>query len=275
VPNATLAALGTNYGKVTINRTSFSEDTGDSTRTAGAIDWTKIANYNFVYKTRYTSLSSHYIDSLIASASSGGDVTTEVVITSISPNMAPAGNRITVNGLRFGSAQGSSYLSFENLSSRISYNAEIISWSDTAIEAVVPRLAAAGTYEVKVTRVAIIAGTVTAMQSNPSSFLITAAAAGGDIVNVRPNPFNPNTETVLMPVTNTYGATNVGYYIFDMTARLVYKHVVTASGTTASDTWDGKDLTQVLVGDGAYILRVINEDTKSLIARGKILVVKK
>jgi hypothetical protein len=195
-----------------------------------------------------------------------------VVITAITPNMAPAGNRITVSGLNFGSAQGSSYLSFENLTSRVSYNAEIVSWSDTAIAAIVPRLATAGTYEVKVTRVAIVAGTVNAMQSNPAGFVITSVPPGPDIATVYPNPFDPNSQTVLIIVTNPGVATNLGFYIFDMTAHQVYRQVVTGTNQT---TWSGIDQNNATVGDGAYILRVINEDTKTLVARGKILVVKR
>ena len=80
------------------------------------------------------------------------------VIISITPDKAPAGTRVTVSGLRFGSTQGNSHLDFANISTNASYPAEIDSWSDGIITAIVPRLAAAGTYEVKATKVAVAQG---------------------------------------------------------------------------------------------------------------------
>ena len=58
-----------------------------------------------------------------------------------------------------------------------------------------------------------------------------------------------------------------------MTAQIVYKRVIAATSTQI--TWNGSDLYNSIVGDGVYILRVINEDTKTLLAKGKILVVKR
>lgn len=193
------------------------------------------------------------------------------IIVSISPSAGPAGTRVNVTGVRFGAVQASSYLAFQNIVSNVSYNAEIVSWSDSLIVAVIPRLAAAGTYEVKATRVAVVAGAVTAQESNTTGFQVTSAVAGGDIATIYPNPFNPNAQVVTIAVSNPTGATNLGVYIFDMTAHQVAKQALSGTNQT---TWDGKDLNGALVGDGAYILRVINEDTKTLIARGKILVVK-
>jgi flagellar hook assembly protein FlgD len=56
-----------------------------------------------------------------------------------------------------------------------------------------------------------------------------------------------------------------------MTGRQVY-HDTTSKVQIA---WNGRDADGNIVADGLYLLRVVNEDTKSLIAKGRILVIKK
>ncbi|MFH1386978.1 MAG: Ig-like domain-containing protein [bacterium] len=272
VPNATLAAFNSAYGKVTLNKSAFSEDTGDSTRTAGAIDWSKITNYNFIYATTGTTANYHYIDSLVATVSRESTPPTgnEPLITLITPPAAPAGTRIVVTGLRFGDKQSESTLAFNNLTTKVAYPANIIAWSDTSITAIVPQTATIGTYEVKVTRSWTAQGVVNALESLPADFQVTSSSAGGTVTSW-PNPFNAGKESINLAFTLPAGTTNVGVYIFDMTAKLVNKQLITANQTT----WNGNDMAGTLVGDGAYIIRVINEDNKSLIAKGKILVVKR
>lgn len=276
VTNAALTSVS-GYGPLAIPATSFSEDTGDTSRTPGAIDWTKITNYNFAYLNKGTTTNYQSIDDITALTTDeavisppSGDAP---AITSISPEAAPAGTTITVTGLRFGNSMGGSHLDFENVSTKTTYPAQVIAWSDTSLTAYVPQLAAAGAYEVKVVRVAIATGTgtVTALQSNPANFQVTASGAG-DTAVIWPNPFNPNSQTVNLAVTNTGGAAKLGFYIFDMTARLVHKTVITSGNQTS---WNGRDQSAALVADGAYLLRAINEDTKTLLAKGKILVIKR
>ncbi|MFA4843735.1 MAG: Ig-like domain-containing protein [Candidatus Margulisiibacteriota bacterium] len=278
VSNATLLALG-GYNKVSIARSAFAYDAGGSdTGANNTFDWTKVASYNFVYNTKGTTANAQNIDDITAVLTDEAvlpppPATGEApAITTISPTAAPAGTMITVTGVRFGTPQGGSHLDFENQTTKVSYQAQITAWSDTSITAYVPKLAATGTYEVKVVRVAIAAGTgtITALQSNPANFQVTASGAG-DLAIIWPNPFNPNSQTVSIAVTDTAGASRLGFYIFDMTAKLVYKEVIT-SGNQIS--WDGHDQAGAIVADGAYLLRAINDETKSLLAKGKILVIK-
>lgn len=275
ISNATLLLYSTGYGKVTIPKANFSAD---------GFDWSNVINYNLVYNTKAQSSVHHYVDSISAYLVDEKEepIAQEVEITSTSPYAAPAGTLMKINGKGFGDAQGQSKVLFENSTNKASYQAdEVSSWSSGTVEVFVPRLAKPGTYTIKVIKVAIASGGgITAQESNPSVFKITASAAneGGSAV-LYPNPFNPNstgegaeaqamkTQTIAY---NPGTATNIGIYIYDMTARLVYKEVTAASQVT----WDGIDKYGSLVGDGAYILRIIDEDSKRLIAKGKILVIK-
>jgi IPT/TIG domain len=76
-------------------------------------------------------------------------------IVSISPTSGPTGTLVTITGANFGSAQGSSTVSFASTVAAVS------SWSDTQIQATVPSLPA-GNYSVVVT--------TSAGSSNPSVF---------------------------------------------------------------------------------------------------------
>jgi hypothetical protein len=194
------------------------------------------------------------------------------VILSINPTAAPTGTKVTLTGLRFGNSMGRSMVNFDNLSTNVSYQAQVLSWSDTAIEAIVPTLATIGSYEVKVISIPSGSGPVTAQESNPANFQVTALSGGS--ATMYPNPFNAGKETIHISVADTMGATNIGFYIFDMTARLVYKQVVPVAIANYID-WDGRDMSSMLVGDGAYLVRIINEDSKTLLAKGKLLVVKR
>lgn len=193
-------------------------------------------------------------------------------VISVSPAAAPAGARILVSyisGRTFGSSEGRSKLVFTNLTTGASSDfVEIRNWTDTSIEAVTPRLTP-GSYEVTVSYIPQVAG-ATVFESNPDDFSITALGAAG-VATVYPNPFNAGQETVNLIVTNTTGVSNFGFYIYDMTAQLVNKQVLTVGRTT----WDGRTTAGTVAADGVYLLRVVNEDTKTLLAKGKILVIKR
>jgi len=290
VSNATLAPFSASYGKVTLNKSSFVEDTDNSSREPGAIDWSAITNYNIVYNTMGTSTNYQYIDSITAGTvnlgtGEGGTGPTptptgEVVITSVTPSSGPAGTRMLISGSGFGDTQGSSQLVFENTQTKVNYQVEVISWSANTIEAIVPRLAPEGIYTLKVIRIAITHGTMQAFESNPASFQVTAAMSAAGIATIYPNPFNPlasgtrangvaaNSTTMVF---NASGVSSVGVYIYDAAGRLVYH--TSASGSEVN--WNGRDDQGNLVGDGLYLVRIVNEDSKSLIAKGKVLVIKR
>jgi len=262
VSNTSLMNLnGGGYGKLTIPVANFTIDNL-------GFDWSKITNYNVMYTTGASSETYHYVDNIIAVVQDD-TVTTDVKITSIDPASAPAGTKVKIKGEEFGFAQGQSALLFENTDTKAAFVAKVEKWGNGEIQAVVPELAGVGTYDVRVIKIAISAGTLNAQESNNEIFKITANAAAVGTVNIYPNPFNPNAETVNFAY-NPGSAANVGIYIYDMTAKQIYKQV--DSGSTA--TWNGKDDWGKMSGDGAYLLRVVNEDNKQLIAKGKILVIK-
>ena len=285
VSNAVLKALG-GYSQVSVDKSVFTEDIDDPSRTQGAIDWTKVNSYNIAYITQGTTSNYQYIDSITAgTVDLGGGTqppppTGEVVITKITPPAGPAGTNMTITGVGFGDAQGQSSVVFENSNTKVSYVVSVNAWGNTSIEAIVPSLAPAGNYTLKVVKLAIAAGTIRALESNPSNYQVTAGMSASGIATVYPNPFNPLatqlsasgtkvSETII--AYNTGGAQNIGIYIYDTTGQLVY-HGKAASSQTA---WNGRDSQGKLVGDGLYLLRVVNEDGKGLISKGKILVIKK
>jgi hypothetical protein len=200
------------------------------------------------------------------------------VIDTISPDKAPAGIKITATGMRFGASRGQSTLVFENNDTHATYPVSVISWSDTAIEAIVPALAPRGRYTLKVVKIEITAANeMRAFESNDAAFEVTASSGTG--ATIYPNPFNPlatgltasgmaaNQATIAY---DANGAANVGIYIYDTTARLVY-HAASVGGQI---TWNGCDMQGEHVADGVYLLRVVNEENKALISKGRILVVK-
>jgi len=285
ISNATLMALP-GYGEVNIDKSSFAldpdacdKDDQGNRIDDGSFDWSEITGYNFVYDTNGTSANYHYIDTITANLT---EIDTREGIRSIQPPAGPAGTQVTITGLGFGDVQGMSDLIFENIETGAWYAAEdIISWNNTTIVAIVPEPATRGNYKVKVIRVTIIqeSGETQAWQSNDVDFRVTASAAGeGGMATIRPNPFNPlasganaqEAKAAKIAFSNSEHRT-VGIYIYDMTARLVYHNVTTSSEIS----WSGYDTHDNLVGDGAYILRVVDEQSKRLIAKGKILVIKK
>lgn len=296
IDNAILANLDI-YGEVTLTKSSFSvDDDGSDSGHDGSFSWSDVTGYNFVYDGTETTAEYHYLDTITANIT---QAPTGEGIYSIEPASGPAGTKVTVTGNGFGDTQGQSMLVFDNGQSGVSYQArEVLSWSNTQIVAIVPRLASVGDYKVKVIKITIIqeTGSTQAWQSNEEDFRVTASAANeGGIATIYPNPFNPLAETINATGTgadanrdtiafNAGSSTTVGIYIYDMTARLVQQRTVTMGtpdstvqalgwdGTQAS--WNGHDTYGNLAGDGVYIMKIIDQDSKRVIAKGKILVIK-
>jgi len=281
VSNVTLNSLG-GYAQITIPKSSFAEDTTNASRVPGALDWATIKSYGFTYTSNSTSAAPQSIDSITAGVvdlGGGGTnevVTGEVIITNIQPAAGPAGTKFTAMGSGFGASQGQSILIFENNTTGINYQVDVTSWNVATIEATVPRLAPVGAYTLKVVKMAISQGTMRVMESNPRGFTVTAAVSAAGVATVYPNPFNPLSTNAAHNRANISfsptSATNIGLYIFDSTARQIYKTVVP---NTTQVTWDGKDLNGSHVADGLYLIRIVNEDSKTVIARGKVLVTKR
>ena len=290
ISNATLAGL-TGYTVISKNVADFEDDLdGSDASSDGTFDWSKVVSYNVVYNTNGTSTTYQYIDNIMADLPGGDDDDDDDItglhIEEIDPPVGPAGTRILITGESFGATQGLSKLHFEKTAARTVYEAEIVSWSNASLEVIVPRTAAAGDYTVKVIKMTVAAaadGITTVQESNPEAFRVTASSATeGGLATIYPNPFNPlasgtgvgmhtsgmQAATVAF---NPGSATNIGIYIYDMTAKMVYRKMVTS---TSQISWDGRDDAGRMLGDGAYILRIIDEDSKRLIAKGKILIVK-
>ena len=266
-----------NFGSVGINKGLFTYDAAGSVTGADKnFNWGSVAGYNFIYTGKNASSNSHYIDYLAAVTTMPTEepkppvVGDKPVINTITPNSSPAGAKIVVEGTNFGDLQGQGTLTFTNKLTRQSYPAEIISWSNGKIEALAPKLGIKGDYDVKVNKAANTQGVITIMESNPVDFSISAAGAA-ETITAYPNPFNGGKEVINLIVNDAKGATNISFIIYDMTAKIVYQ----ATGAATQITWDGYDTHHDLVADGAYLVRVINENTKTLLAKGKILVVKR
>jgi Putative Ig domain len=270
IANSDLMALGSSYAQISIPVGSFAEDTTNPSRVPGAIDWTHITNYNFAYLNKGTTTNYQYIDDITAQL--GNVIPPNNTVISLSQGQGPVGTALTVNwvsGRTFGTTQGNSQLTFTNKATGVSTpNVSITSWSDNQIKAIVPSLPL-GAYDVKVAVVQNVSGTVQTFTSDPASFSITSNI-NPDTPAIYPNPFNPPSETVTIAIGNTKGATTIDYYIYDMTARLI-KHFFNGGSQI---TWGGLDDQGNLAGNGAYLVRIVNADTKALIAKGKLLVVK-
>jgi flagellar hook assembly protein FlgD len=142
------------------------------------------------------------------------------------------------------------------------------SWSDTAITLAVPTGLESRTYGLKVYR--RDSTLVTGAYSDPISFTVIATSV---TLKAYPNPFNPYADTLKMQVSVT-SDTRVGVYIYDIAARLIYKTETTLSTGTTNVEWDGKLFTGQYAGDGTYLIRVVDESSKALISKGKVMVVK-
>ena len=103
---------------------------------------------------------------------------------------------------------------------------------------------------------------------------IGGSSAGGSSYNY-PNPFNPSSsnpvENKTTIVFDAGSAKNISVYIFDISARLVKK--IDWAGGAGTVTWDGKNGFGEVLGDGVYLYRVINNEGKSQLGKGKILII--
>ena len=210
---------------------------------------------------------------LSINVAAGNSLPLPAPVIAVSPAAAPAGTRIRitlVSGRSFGTVRGNSLLSFINRSTQAGFTGvSILNWSDTTIEAIVPALAS-GFYDLKVILMQIAGGALQELDSSPASFQITGSAVATGTATVYPCPFNAGAETVTLAAPDTGGASKIGFYVFDRSARLVFKQI----GSSGQATWNGRDLEGDLIADGAYLIRILNEDSRALLAKSKLMVVK-
>ena len=203
------------------------------------------------------------------------DEVEEIIISidQLIPAAGPAGTEVKLLGKDFGETQGNSYVFFGNQTVKM----QIIAWSSEEIKAIIPTLYI-GAYDIKVVKVPDITDISTIQESNVENFSITFLASAGQ-ATIWPNPFNPiaTTGTSEAAITCDPGtASQIGVYIYDLAGQLIHKEVVAISSSASSfaTSWNGYDDNSKLAGDGPYLVRIIDESTKGLLAKGKILVIK-
>jgi hypothetical protein len=115
-------------------------------------------------------------------------------------------------------------------------------------------------------------GEISIADEGDNPFLVMAAST---LAKTYPNPFNPLRETIKIEFVLT-SAANVQVYLYDMTGQPIWKSGVQYySAGTQTVNWSGLTFFSNYAGDGIVLVRVVNEDTKGLIAKGKILVIKR
>ncbi len=189
-----------------------------------------------------------------------------ISIDQLIPAAGPAGTEVKLLGKDFGESQSNSYVFFGDQTVKM----QVLSWASEEIKAIIPSLYVGG-YDIKVVKVPDITDVSTIQESNTENFNITFLASAGQ-ATIYPNPFSP-TGSNSSEVTIAYNAgtaSQIGIYIYDLAGQLVHKKVVTGSQTS----WNGYNDQSKLAGDGPYIVRIVDESTKELLAKGKILVIK-
>jgi flagellar hook assembly protein FlgD len=251
----------TGWYQVTLDLDDFTFNTFGTTGN-GVFNKT-ITGYQLVYTTKYSSTSYHYVDYIVAVAES--DDTNRPVIVSVDPSEATVGSTVTIVGSNFGATQSESEVRLGG----VSVGSVISSWSDSQIVFVLPDTFETGEYDLQVYRKDATQGIDALSEAKP--FRVIAASTKA---KVYPNPFNPLSETIKIQVSATE-AMEVSLFIYDITARVIYKTSASLSVGTNEITWDGKNYLNAIVGDGVYLVRVVNNANKELISKAKILVIKR
>jgi len=89
-----------------------------------------------------------------------------------------------------------------------------------------------------------------------------------------PNPFDPRRESTRF-VINLDSPTQVGIYIYDITARQVFKEVMFLPAGQNQVEWKGYTYFGKVCDNGPYLVKVVNERNKKFIGTGKPLVIKR
>jgi hypothetical protein len=189
------------------------------------------------------------------------------VIDHLSPETGLPGTKVTVYGEGFGD-QMFSELRFGGVT------IEAQTWTDTQIEFIVPKsgFPAGSGYDVTVTKKQLVGTEVLASDASEPKIFKVVALSG--TTKVFPNPFDPNSEVAKIEVVVSTN-TNVSISIYDITGLLVWKKDAAVSSGTETIEWTGRDMYGRLSGDGVYLVRVMDNDSKVLLSKGKILVVKR
>ena len=146
----------------------------------------------------------------------------------------------------------------------------------TQISAVIQSGLTVGPYDIRITNPVGTSAIVVA-----DHFTVSAPGhdhhiyeSSGGIMMAYPNPFDPLDRA--HPLNMLFGAATgeaIDIYIFDTNGRVIYQDKTVAVGPNVIVPWDGKTSYGEVVENGLYLIRVVKGN--SLVAKGKILVIKK
>ncbi|HMF95665.1 MAG TPA: Ig-like domain-containing protein [Vicinamibacterales bacterium] len=182
-PAPTISALSPASGmagtSVTISGLNFRATQGTSSvqfngTIASTTNWT---DTTITAKVPAGAASGPVVVTVLGAASNGVTFTVSApTVTTLTPNSGPAGTAVTIGGANFGSAQGTSTVTFNGLAASPS------SWSDTSITVPVPSTATTGPVVVIVNGVSSnsVAFTVSAAMSPPARVGAQIAGAFAD-----------------------------------------------------------------------------------------------
>ncbi|MFC1496439.1 IPT/TIG domain-containing protein [Candidatus Margulisiibacteriota bacterium] len=251
----TVKASGQPFGLATWQEVTIPISALAAIDNAGALDLTKIAEYQVVFADSAASTDTIYIDDITAKKVTGP------YITKLNNSKLPVDGELIITGTGFGNTKGkiefkdTKDLSVVTLSDSSTL---VTSWKEQEIILKVPKTS--GTKKLTIV-------TAANEDSNEVDFEVSAQSTG--VSYNYPNPFNPSapetTKIVFSPGSNTEAT----IYVFDITARIVEK--LEWTGGTAEVTWNGKNAQGEILGDGVYLYRVVAGG--KLIGKGKILII--
>lgn len=254
------------WDPVGINISSFSRDTYSPVGN-GVFDGV-VGGYRLYYSSTATSETDHFVDIIyVTTEAVDEDFDLTPVIESVDPPEGAVGTTITIYGTNFGDEQQLSQVWFgDGINSFMVDDVE--EWSDTMIRLQVPEDLTSKSYALQVYRREYVLAI--GILSNAVQFDVIAMAG---ILKAYPNPFDPVNQTLKMQVSVT-ASTNIGVYVYDLTGKLVYQTTQTLGVGTTDVTWDGRMYTGEYAGDGALLIRIVDESSKTVLSKGKVIVIK-
>ena len=115
---------------------------------------------------------------------------------------------------------------------------------------------------------------MTANEFAMGTFEVSLMDMDPELIPNFPNPFDPQVEVTHMMI-QLDEPTEIGIYIYDMTARQIWKEVIFLPAGQTPVEWKGYTYFDKIAGNGVYLLRVVDEGNKKLIGKGKIFVIKR
>jgi hypothetical protein len=115
---------------------------------------------------------------------------------------------------------------------------------------------------------------MTANEFAMGTFEVSLMDMDPELIPNFPNPFDPQVEVTHMMI-QLEEPTEIGIYIYDMTARQIWKEVIFLPAGQTPVEWKGYTFFNKIADNGVYLLRVVDEGNKKFIGKGKIFVIKR